>query len=197
MIDQLLRFLQNKYFLSILGILFAVILIFNIANYFSERGKEQDFFQFIKLGELISSDASISQIEESENWEFRNFGYSLLSKSIVAKKALDQENYIEASRLYSEIINLLKSSNTHESTKLILLDQYLSNYLRVLIQLEDFETGSLMIKESDNESVVFFEVAGDFYSHFNESVVANEFYDKAINLAEDEASRNILKLKKL
>ena len=180
-----------------LGTLFAVILIFNISNYFSERSKEQDFFQFIKLGELISSDASISQIEESENWEFRNFGYSLLSKSIVANKALDQENYIEASRLYREIINSLKSSNTDESTKLILLDQFLSNYLRVLIQLEDFETGSLIIKESDNESVVFFEVAGDFYSHFNESIAANEFYDMAINLAEDEASRNILKLKKL
>ena len=197
MIDQLLRFLQNKYFLLFLGTLFTVILIFNISNYFSERSKEQDFFQFIKLGELISSDASISQIEESENWEFRNFGYSLLSKSIVANKALDQENYIEASRLYREIINSLKSSNTDESTKLILLDQFLSNYLRVLIQLEDFETGSLMIKESDNESVVFYEVAGDFYSHFSESIVANEFYDKAINLAEDEASKNILRLKKL
>ena len=197
MIDQLLRYLQNKYFLSILGILFAAMLIFNIANYFSERSKEQDFFQFIKLGELISSDATISQIEESDNWEFRNFGYSLLSKSIVAKKALDQENYIEASRLYREIINSLKSSSTDESTKVILLDQFLSNYLRVLIQLEDFETGSLMIKESDNESVVFYEVAGDFYSHFSESIVANEFYDKAINLAEDEASKNILRLKKL
>ena len=197
MIDQLLRYLQNKYFLSILGILFAAMLIFYIANYFSERSKEQDFFQFIKLGELISSDATISQIEESDNWEFRNFGYSLLSKSIVAKKALDQENYIEASRLYREIINSLKSSSTDESTKVILLDQFLSNYLRVLIQLEDFETGSLMIKESDNESVVFYEVAGDFYSHFSESIVANEFYDKAINLAEDEASKNILRLKKL
>ena len=197
MIDQLLRYIQNKYFLSILGILFAVILTFNIANYFSERSKEQDFFQFIKLGELISSDVSISQIEDSENWVFQNFGYSLLSKSIVAKKALDQENYKEASRLYREIINSLKGSNIDESTKFILLDQFLSNYLRTLIQLDDFVTGSLMIKESDNESVVFFEVAGDFYSHFNESVAANEFYDKAINLAEDEASKNILKLKKL
>ena len=92
MIDQLLRYLQNKYFLSILGIFFAVILIFNIANYFSERSKEQDFFQFIKLGELISSDASISQIEESENWEFRNFGYSLLCLLYTSPSPRDEQS---------------------------------------------------------------------------------------------------------
>ena len=114
----------------------------------------------------------------------------------MAKKALDEQNFSEASELFEDVFIKVKNSSIAKDTKEILLEQYYENLVRLFMELDDFEKGDGLIKENQLGSARYHDVAGDFYKHFQDNEMANYHYDLAISFDMDESQKNLIKLKK-
>ena len=101
MVDRILNFLKNKYFISAVIAIFVGLLINSIASYFQEKANEEEFKKFQEINNSLSNETSINL--EDINFEFNSIGFEIITKSVFAKKALDEENFPEASVLFEEV----------------------------------------------------------------------------------------------
>ena len=194
MVDRILNFLKNKYFISAVIAIFVGLLINSIASYFQEKANEEEFKKFQEINNSLSNETSINL--EDINFEFNSIGYEIITKSVFAKKALDEENFSEASVLFEEVFDKVKESSIAKDTKEILIEQYFENLIRLCMELENFEKGENLIKENDLDTARYHDIVGDFYKHFEENDKANYHYDLATSYDMDESQKNLIKLKK-
>ena len=194
MADRILEFLKNKYFIGAVVAVFLVLLINSITSYAKEKANEEEFKRFQEINNTLSSEYTVNA--EELNFEFDSDGFEIITKSVFAKKALDEQNFSEASALFEDVFIEVKNSSIARGTKEILLEQYYENLVRLSMELEDFEKGDELIKENQLGSSRYHDVAGDFYKHFQDNEMANYHYDLAISFDMDESQKNLIKLKK-
>ena len=194
MVDRFLDFIKNKYFIGAVVAVFLGLLINSIASYAQGKANEEEFKKFQEINNSLSSENQINL--ENVDFEFDSIGFEIITKSVFAKKALDEENLSEASMLFEDVFNKVKESSISKDTKEVLLAQYYENLIRLSMELENFNMGDNLIKENKLDTVRYHDVAGDFYKHFQENEIAIYHYDQAMSFDIDDSQKNLIKLKK-
>ena len=194
MVDRILDFIKNKYFIGAVVAVFLGLLINSIASYAQGKANEEEFKKFQEINNSLSSENPINL--EDVDFEFDSIGFEIITKSVFAKKALDEENLSEASMLFEDVFNKVKESSISKDTKEVLLEQYYENLIRLSMELENFSMGDKLIKENKLDTVRYHDVAGDFYKHFQENEIAIYHYDQAMSFDIDDSQKNLIKLKK-
>ena len=194
MVDRFLDYIKNKYFIGVVVAVFLGLLINSIASYAQGKANEEEFKKFQEINNSLSSENPINL--EDVNFEFDSIGFEIITKSVFAKKALDEENLSEASMLFEDVFNKVKESSISKDTKEVLLEQYYENLIRLSMELENFNMGDNLIKENKLDTVRYNDVAGDFYKHFQENEIAIYHYDQAMSFDIDDSQKNLIKLKK-
>lgn len=194
MVDRILDFIKNKYFIGAVVAIFLGLLINSIASYAQGKANEEEFKKFQKINNSLSSENPINL--EDVDFEFDSIGFEIITKSVFAKKALDEENLSEASMLFEDVFNMVKESSISKDTKEVLLEQYYENLIRLSMELENFNMGDNLIKANKLDTVRYHDVAGDFYKHFQENEIAIYHYDQAMLFDIDDSQKNLIKLKK-
>lgn len=194
MVDRILDFLKNKYFIGAVVAIFLGILINSVASYMQGKANEEEFKKFQEINNSLSSENSVNL--EDIDFEFDSIGFEIITKSVFAKKALDERNFSEAFMLFEDVFFKIKDSSISKDTKEVLLEQYYENLIRLSMELDDFNKGDSLIKENKLETVRYHDVAGDFYKHFQENEIAIYHYDQAMLFDIDESQKNLIKLKK-
>jgi len=194
MVDRILEFLKNKYFIGAVGAVFIGLLINSITSYTKEKANEEEFKRFQEINNSLSSDNSVNS--EDIDFKFDSDGFEIITKSVFAKKAIDEQNFSEATALFEDVFKKVQNSSISKDTKEILIEQYFENLVRLCMELDDFEKGDALIKENQLNSARYHDVAGDFYKHFQDIDMANYHYDMAISLDLDDSQKNLIKLKK-
>ncbi len=194
MVDRILEFLKNKYFIGAVSAVFIGLLINSITSYTKEKANEEEFKRFQEINNSLSSDNSVNS--EDIDFKFDSDGFEIITKSVFAKKAIDEQNFSEATALFEDVFKKVQNSSISKDTKEILIEQYFENLVRLCMELDDFEKGDTLIKENQLNSARYHDVAGDFYKHFQDIDMANYHYDMAISLDLDDSQKNLIKLKK-
>ena len=194
MVDRVLDFIKNKYFIGTVVAVFLGLLINSLASYAQGKANEEEFKKFQEINNSLSSENPINL--EDVDFEFDSIGFEIITKSVFAKKALDEENLSEASMLFEDVFNKVKESSISKDTKEVLLAQYYENLIRLSMELENFNMGDNLIKENKLDTVRYHDVAGDFYKHFQENEIAIYHYDQATSFDIDDSQKNLIKLKK-
>lgn len=194
MVDRILDFIKNKYFIGAVVAVFLGLLINSITSYAQGKANEEEFKKFQEINNSLSSEKPINL--EDVDFEFDSIGFEIITKSVFAKKALDEENLSEASMLFEDVFNKVKESSISKDTKEVLLEQYYENLIRLFMELENFNMGDNLIKENKLDTVRYHDVAGDFYKHFQENEIAIYHYDQAMSFDIDDSQKNLIKLKK-
>ena len=66
----------------------------SVMNYYNEKANEAEFKKFVKINEEFSIEESDSnELFNNLDLNFDSFGYELITKTILAKKAVDEENF--------------------------------------------------------------------------------------------------------
>lgn len=197
MLDRILDFLRNRYFIGAVILIVVLIIVNSVMGYYSSKANEAEFKKFVEINEEFSVDESDSDTLFNElDLDFESYGYELITKTILAKKAVDEGNFDLALKLYIEMYELILDKNISEDTKNILKEQYAENIVRIYMEKNDFDGGSNFIKENTTDSLRFHELAGDFYKFFEKNEDSVFHYDKALTFDIDEAQKNIINLKK-
>ena len=197
MLDRILDFIRNRYFIGAVALLIVSIVINSVMAYYSNKANEAEFKKFVEINEEFSVDESDSnELFDQLDLDFDSFGYELITKTILAKKAVDEGNFDLALTLFLEMHKGILDENIDKDTKNILKEQYVENIVRIYMEKNDFDGGSNFIKENTNDSLRFHELAGDFYKFFDKSDDSVFHYDKALTFDIDEAQKNIINLKK-
>lgn len=194
MVDRILEFLKNKYFIGAVGAVFIGLLINSLTSYTKEKANEEEFKRFQEINNSLSSENSVNS--EDIDFKFDSDGFEIITKSVFAKKAIDEQNFSEATALFEDVFKKVQNSSISKDTKEILIEQYFENLVRLCMELDDFEKGDTLIKENQLNSARYHDVAGDFYKHFQDINMANYHYDMAISLDLDDSQKNLIKLKK-
>ena len=194
MVDRVLDFIKNKYFIGTVVAVFLGLLINSLASYAQGKANEEEFKKFQEINNSLSSENPINL--EDVDFEFDSIGFEIITKSVFAKKALDEENLSEASMLFEDVFNMVKESSISRDTKEVLLEQYYENLIRLSMELENFNMGDNLIKANKLDTVRYHDVAGDFYKHFQENEIAIYHYDQATSFDIDDSQKNLIKLKK-
>lgn len=194
MVDRILDFLKNKYFIGSIVAILLGLLINYVISYSQEKANEEEFIKFQEINNSLSGETLIDL--DDVDLEFDSVGFEIITKSVFAKKAMDEQNFSEAIKLFEDVFNEIKDSSISKETKEILLEQYYENLVRLTMELDNFNKGDSLIKENQFSTARYHDVAGDFYKHFQENETANYHYDQAISLNMEEAQKNLLKLKK-
>jgi len=196
-LDRILDFLRNRYFIGAVILIVVLIIVNSVMGYYSSKANEAEFKKFVEINEEFSVDESDSDTLFNElDLDFESYGYELITKTILAKKAVDEGNFDLALKLFIEMYELILDKNISEDTKNILKEQYAENIVRIYMEKNDFDGGSNFIKENTTDSLRFHELAGDFYKFFEKNEDSVFHYDKALTFDIDEAQKNIINLKK-
>ena len=197
MLDGILDFLRNRYFIGAVTLIIVFIIVNSVMGYYSSKANEAEFKKFVEINEEFSVDESDSDTLFNElDLDFESYGYELITKTILAKKAVDEGNFDLALKLFIEMYELILDKNISKDTKNILKEQYAENIVRIYMEKNDFDGGSNFIKENTTDSLRFHELAGDFYKFFEKNEDSVFHYDKALTFDIDEAQKNIINLKK-
>ncbi len=197
MLDRILDFLKNKYFIGGVALVTLMLVGSSVMNYYNEKANEAEFKKFVKINEEFSIEESDSnELFNNLDLNFDSFGYELITKTILAKKAVDEENFGLALNLFLEMYQLVQSETMSKTTKNILQEQYAENIVRIYMEKNDFDGGAIFIKENTINSLRFHELAGDFYKFFEKSEDSVFHYNQALTFDLDEAQKNIINLKK-
>ena len=197
MLDRILDFLKNKYFIGGVALVTLMLVGSSVMNYYNEKANEAEFKKFVKINEEFSIEESDSnELFNNLDLNFDSFGYELITKTILAKKAVDEENFGLALNLFLEMYQLVQSETMSKTTKNILQEQYAENIVRIYMEKNDFDGGATFIKENTINSLRFHELAGDFYKFFEKSEDSVFHYNQALTFDLDEDQKNIINLKK-
>jgi len=197
LIENLINFIKSRKFIYSVS---AVVLLFGVlafVNYLDDQKNQEEFLQFVAINEEFSNEAETAEdLFNRLDLEYQNFGYELITKSVLAKKALDESSFELALDIYLDVNEQLQSSSIANATKNVLKEQYVENIIRLYIELDRYEEGRLFLEQSSLKSPSFYELGGDFYKSFSENDLANQWYDKALDSDLNETQKNLIELKK-
>ena len=196
MIDQILNFFKNKYFLIALALLVVFIAIYQFLDYQNKLKNDDEFKKLISFNEKIIIEETDFNELMKESDKFTIFGYKLIVKSLLAQKAIENENLISARNIYNQLYVDGMNSNLGRDSRSIINSEIIENIIRINIQLDDFEEGKKFINSLEQNQRNY-ELEGDFYKHFKKFDEANNSYDKALKEETDEGKVNFIRLKKV
>ncbi len=197
MLERILDFLKNKYFIGGVTILVIVFTGSFVVNYYNEKNNEAEFRKFISINEEFAvEELDSNELLSSIDLNFDSFGYEVITKTILAKKAVDEENFNLALNLFLEVYQTVQDERISKATKNILKEHLIENIIRIYMQTNDFNGGSNFIEENAINSLRFHELAGDYYKFFGKNTDSLFHYDQAINFDIDETQKNLINLKK-
>ena len=125
MLDRILDFIRNRYFIGAVALLIVSIVINSVMAYYSNKANEAEFKKFVEINEEFSVDESDSnELFDQLDLDFDSFGYELITKTILAKKAVDEGNFDLALTLFLEMHKGILDENIDKDTKNILKEQY-------------------------------------------------------------------------
>jgi predicted negative regulator of RcsB-dependent stress response len=195
MVDRIIEFLKNRYFIGAVVAIVLGVVINSFFTYSKERANEIEFERFQEVNASLATQTE--EVKNSElNLEFDSLGFEMITKSVLAKKSIDEKDYLNASILFNEIYAEVKGSKISSATKEVLTEQYSENIVRIYMELDDFESGDKFITENELNSSRFHDVAGDFYKYFDKTDKSNFHYDRAISFDIDESQKNLINLKR-
>lgn len=196
MVDRILEFLRNRYFIGSVVAIVLGLIINSFISYSNERANEVEFTKFQEVNEALALDQELVPNLDELDVDFDSLGYELITKTILAKKSIDEKDFENALTLFAEVYGKVKSSNIPKNSKEVLLDQYSENIVKLHMELGAFENGDLFIKENMIRNSRFHDVAGDFYKYFGKNEEANKQYDMALNFDMDQSQKNLINLKR-
>jgi hypothetical protein len=195
MVDRIIEFLKNRYFIGAVVAIVLGVVINSFFTYSKERANEIEFERFQEVNASLATQTE--EVKNSElNLEFDSLGFEMITKSVLAKKSIDEKDYLNASILFNEIYAEVIGSKISSATKEVLTEQYSENIVRIYMELDDFESGDKFITENELNSSRFHDVAGDFYKYFDKTDKSNFHYDRAISFDIDESQKNLINLKR-
>jgi len=198
LIDNLINFLKSRTFIYAAAGILILVLGYNLMTYFNAQKNKEEFLNFVEINEGFGRElGTAEELYDQLDLDFQNYGYELITKSILSRKALDESNYNLALELYLEIYSELASSSISNQTKYILLEQYAENIVRLFMQLDKYEEGKEFIATVNSDFNTFNELVGDFHKFFGQAELANEYYDKALSADLNDTQKNLIKLKKI
>ena len=196
MIDQILNFFKNKYFLIALALLVVFTAIYQFLDYQNKLKNDDEFKKLISFNEkVIIEETDFNELME-ESDKFTIFGYKLIVKSLLAQKAIENENLISARNIYNQLYVDSMNSNLGRDSRSIINSEIIENIIRINIQLDDFEEGKKFINSLEQNQRNY-GLEGDFYKYFKKFDEANNSYDKALEEETDEGKVNFIRLKKV
>ena len=196
MVDRILEFLRNRYFIGSVVAIVLGLIINSFISYSNERANEVEFTKFQEVNEALALDQELVPNLDELDVDFDSLGYELITKTILAKKSIDEKDFENALTLFAEVYGKVKSSNIPKNSKEVLLDQYSENIVKLYMELDGYENGDLFIKENMINNSRFHDVAGDFYKYFGKDEEANKQYDMALNFDMDQPQKNLINLKR-
>ena len=196
MVDRILEFLRNRYFIGSVVAIVLGLIINSFISYSNERANEVEFKKFQEVNEALALDQELVPNLDELDVDFDSLGYELITKTILAKKSIDEKDFENALTLFAEVYGKVKSSNIPKNSKEVLLDQYSENIVKLYMELDGYENGDLFIKENMINNSRFHDVAGDFYKYFGKDEEANKQYDMALNFDMDQSQKNLINLKR-
>ena len=170
MLEQLEKFLKNRYTIFSIVAVVLIIIAVNVNSYFQNKNNEAEFLRFVEINDAFAIEGAASDLSDNLNLNFENFGYELIAKSILAKKSLDEGNQDLAYSIYTELYSSLSKSNIDSETLKIMQEQFSENILRLTMELDLYESGVEFINKSSLNSVRFFEISGDFIKLMNGTI---------------------------
>jgi predicted negative regulator of RcsB-dependent stress response len=196
MIDQILNFFKNKYFLTALALLVVFTAVYQFLGYQNKLKNDDEFKKLIIFNEkVINEETDFNELmEESE--KFTIFGYKLIVKSLLAQKAIENEDLVSARNIYNQLYLDSMKSNLGRDSRAIINSEIIENIIRINIQLDDFEQGKKFINSLEQNQRNY-ELEGDFYKNFKKFDEANNAYNRALADEIDEGKINFIKLKKV
>ena len=94
MLERILDFLKNKYFIGGTALVALILVGSSVMNYYEEKANEVEFKKFVKINEEFAIEESDSnELLNKLDLDFDSFGYELITKTVLAKKAVDEENF--------------------------------------------------------------------------------------------------------
>ena len=196
MVDRILEFLRNRYFIGSVVAIVLGLIINSFISYSNERANEVEFTKFQEVNEALALDQELVPNLDELDVDFDSLGYELITKTILAKKSIDEKDFENALTLFAEVYGKVKSSNIPKNSKEVLLDQYSENIVKLYMELDGYENGDLFIKENMINNSRFHDVAGDFYKYFGKDEEADKQYDMALNFDMDQPQKNLINLKR-
>ena len=196
MVDRILEFLRNRYFIGLVVAIVLGLIINSFVSYSNERANEVEFKKFQEVNEALALDQELAPNLDELDVDFDSLGYEVITKTILAKKSIDEKDFENALALFVEVYEKVRSSNIPMNSKEVLLDQYSENIVKLHMELGAFENGDLFIKENMINNSRFHDVAGDFYKYFGKDEEANKQYDMALNFDMDQPQKNLINLKR-
>ncbi len=90
MLERILDFLKNKYFIGGTALVALILVGSSVMNYYKEKANEVEFKKFVKINEEFAIEESDSnELFNKLDLDFDSFGYELITKTVLAKKAVD------------------------------------------------------------------------------------------------------------
>ena len=87
MVDQILNFIKNKYFIGTVAAVVVVYAALSFNQYLSEEQNKKDFKKFISVNEkLANTELSAESLLSNSDLNFNEVGWKLLLKQFLQKK---------------------------------------------------------------------------------------------------------------
>ena len=196
MVDRILEFLRNRYFIGAVVAIVLGLVLNSFLTYSKDKANEVEFKKFQEVNASLSTQSG-DLIESNElDVEFDSLGFEMITKTVLAKKSIDEKDFKNAVQLFNEIYSEVISSNISKATKEVLTEQYSENIVRLYMELDDYESGDNFISENELDSSRFHDVAGDLYKYFNFNDKSNFHYDRAVSFDIDVSQKNLINLKR-
>ena len=111
MVDRILEFLRNRYFIGAVVAIILGLILNSFITYSKEKANEVEFEKFQEVNASLSVQSE-EEVESSNlDLEFDSLGFEMITKSVLAKKSIDENDFNTAVKLFNEIYTEVVSSN--------------------------------------------------------------------------------------
>ena len=200
MLERILNFLKNKYFIGTVVLLLMIAIVVMAINFNNKKANEAEFNKLIevngKVSNAIQQNISTEELLNDLDLNFESFSYEFTANALVAKKAFDEGNIDVALDIYLNMHSFILDEALSNGTENILRENLVENIVRIYMEKNDFDAGSNFLNNNSIDSVYFHELAGDFYKYFEKNDESIFHYNQALSFDTDEAQKNIINLKK-
>ncbi len=200
MLERILNFLKNKYFIGTVVLLLVIVIVVIAINFNNKKANEAEFNKLIevngKVSNAIQQNISTEELLNDLDLNFESFSYEFTANALVAKKAVDEGNIDVALDIYLNMHSFILDEALSNGTENILRENLVENIVRIYMEKNDFDAGSNFLNNNSIDSVYFHELAGDFYKYFEKNDESIFHYNQALSFDTDEAQKNIINLKK-
>ena len=124
MVDRILEFLRNRYFIGTVVAIILGLILNSFVTYSKERANEAEFEKFQEVNASLSVESEAEVVSSKLDLEFDSLGFEMITKSVLAKKSIDENDFNNAVKLFNEIYTEVVSSNISKTTKEVLIEQY-------------------------------------------------------------------------